>query len=152
VPIARFSPDVICNNALLIINDASLATFAFLSSSAFNLWNKAVSGRLESRTRISGNITYNNFPFPTLEIQEKEKLESAAQDILNARLIFPEASLADLYDDSTMPKVLRDAHKAVDVLVMSFFGVNKNASSEDLLAHLFAEYEKQALDTTLFSK
>jgi hypothetical protein len=152
VPIARFSPDVICNNALLIINDASLATFAFLSSSAFNLWNKAVSGRLESRTRISGNITYNNFPFPTLEIQEKEKLESAAQDILNARLIFPEASLADLYDDSTMPKVLRDAHKAVDVLVMTLFGVNKNASSEDLLAHLFAEYEKQALDTTLFSK
>jgi hypothetical protein len=152
VPIAFFDEDTVCTNAVSIVPEASLATFGLMCSSAFNVWNKGVSGRIKNDTRISGGITYNNFPFPALERQEKEKLESAAQDILSARLLFPEASLADLYDDSTMPKVLRDAHKAVDVLVMSFFGVNKNASSEDLLAHLFAEYEKQSLGTTLFSK
>ena len=149
VPIARFTSDVISNDGVMIISDASLVTFAFLSSSSFNLWNKAVSGRMKSDTRISASITYNNFPFPTLTAEDRENLEAAAQSILDTRQAFPSSSLADLYGTTTMPSALRNAHVALDELVKKLMGLKKNVSDEVLLSHLFTEYESQAKGLTL---
>lgn len=140
VPIARFSPDVITNNAVAIVADANLTTFAVLNSRLFNVWNKAVSGRIKNDTRISNTITYNNFPFPSLSADETKEVEELAQGVLDVRASYPENSLADLYDRNGMPSDLRKAHQALDKAMLKVVGLKANASDEQILENLFTRY------------
>ena len=141
VPMARFDPSVIVNDRVSIIANGSLLTFGMLCSKPFNIWNKAISGRLESRTLISNKITYNNFPFPELTDNQKNAVENAAQQVLDARAEFPDNSLADLYDPNAMPPALRQAHKKLDAAVLAAFGLKADASDERILAKLFEAYD-----------
>lgn len=142
VPISRFAAEVIANNAVSVVGDGNLATFGYLCSKVFNVWNRAVSGRLESRTRISNTITYNNFPFPQLNPVELVKVENAAQAVLDARTNYPSNSLADLYNRDAMPTDLRKAHEKLDAAVLSAFGLKSDASDERILAKLFELYDE----------
>lgn len=142
VPMAVMAPDVITNNALLVIPMKSLSTFAFVTSKVFNVWNKAVSGRLKSDTRISATITYNTFMAPSLDDKTREVLEDCAQRVLNARADFPSNSLADLYDSNSMPVVLRSAHVVLDKSVLNAFGMSADASDDEILATLFQRYKE----------
>ena len=81
-------------------------------------WMRAVAGRLKSDYRYSNDIVYNNFPWPTPTVAQKSAIEKSAQAILDARALYPDASLADLYDEVTMPPELRRAHQANDRAVM----------------------------------
>ena len=146
MPIARFSVETITNDSLFIIADASLTTFGVLNSRPFNVWNKAVSGRLKSDTRISNTITYNNFPFPELSEEQKKSLEKSAQGILDARELRPTESLAALYNKNSMPTDLRQAHKAVDKEVLAALGLKSDASDEVILAKLFDLYTRATAD------
>ena len=139
--IARYEPEVIASNAVSVIEDPSLVTFGVLSSRVFAVWNKAVSGRIKSDTRVSGNITYNNFPFPDLTPEETDSIETAADHILTARESFPHNSLADLYDPVMMPEQLRRAHRNNDRVVLAVFGLPADATDEEILAVLFERYE-----------
>lgn len=149
VPIAYFGPEVITNDSISIINDSDLATFGMLVSRPFSVWNKAVSGRLESRLRISSQITYNNFPFPSLDEASKLKIENAAQGVLDARANYKTGSLADLYDPSATPSDLVKAHKALDKAVLESFGLTSATSDEKVLEKLFDLYA-QAVDGLLY--
>jgi hypothetical protein len=151
VPMSFFEPSVIASDALSIIPNAPLWLFAILQSKAFNVWNKAISGRLESRVRISNTITYNNFPFPKLVDVEKIQLEKAGQAVLDLRQEYPEASLADLYDSLSMPQNLMKVHSSLDEQVNKLFGLTKNATEVEILRALILEYEKQVSEKTLFS-
>lgn len=106
VPMGFFGPEVIANDALLTIPNAGLDTFSVLMSRPFNSWNRTVSGRLKSDTRISQEITYNNFPLPLLTAEQKGELAVHGQAILDARAQFTSSSLADLYGPSSMPEPL----------------------------------------------
>ena len=81
-------------------------------------WMRAVCGRLEMRYRYSKDVVYNNFPWPTPTDAQKAKIEQTAQAILDARALYPDSSLADLYDETTMPQELRKAHQQNDKAVM----------------------------------
>lgn len=140
VPMGFFQPDVIANDALLTVPEAELETFAVLVSRPFNLWNSVVSGRLESRFRISQEITYNNFPLPSLEEDQKEKLVAGGQTILDARAQFLSSSLADLYGPSSMPESLLRAHQGNDKAVLGVFGLRASATDEEVLSQLFTLY------------
>lgn len=140
VPMAWFGPEVITNDSVSIVVDAPLWLFALLNSRVFNVWNKAVSGRIKSDTRISNTITYNNFPVPPLGGDWPDRLNEAAQAILDARAAHPAASLADLYDGLSMPSDLRTAHAVNDRLVLRLFDLKADASEEDILARLFERY------------
>ncbi|MEG3034221.1 MAG: DNA methyltransferase [Aurantimicrobium sp.] len=142
VPIGRMSPEVIVNNAVAIVADGSLTTFGLLMSKPFNVWNKAVSGRLESRVRISNTITYNNFPFPEITEANREKVVQAAQAVLDARAKYPSNSLADLYNRDGMPGELRQAHNKLDAAVLTVLGLKADASEERILARLFELYDE----------
>lgn len=142
VPMDYVPPDVIANDALLTVPEAGLATFAVLMSRPFNIWNSVVSGRLESRFRISQEITYNNFPLRSLLDSEKEKLASCGQAILDARALFPASSLADLYGPSSMPEALTIAHHANDKAVLSVFGLKASSIDEEVLSKLFTGYSE----------
>ena len=106
-------------------------------------WMRAVCGRLKSDYRYSKDIVYNNFPWPAPTEAQKAKVEKTAQAILDARNLYPNCSLADLYDELAMPVELRRAHQENDKAVMEAYGFNwKNMTEADIVAELFKLYEK----------
>ena len=142
IPVAWLSPEVITNDGLLVIDDATLATMGIVSSRFFRVWAAAVSGRLKSDFRISASITYNNFPMPDLTREQQSKVEDAMDGVLLARQFFLSSTLADLYDPATMPPQLRQAHDKLDSELAKVFGVKANASDEAILTRLFELYNE----------
>ena len=125
------------SDAVHIIPDASLYHFGVLESSVHMAWMRVVCGRLKSDYRYSKDIVYNNFPWPKVTEAQKTKIESTAQAILDARRLYPDSSLADLYDDVTMPIELRKAHTANDIAVLEAYGLPKSTAEPAIVAHLF---------------
>ena len=122
IPIGFMSPAALCSNAVRLMTDAALFHFGVLTSSAHMAWVRTVAGRLEMRYRYSKDVVYNNFPWPQPTPAQKAKIEQTAQAILDARELYPEASLADLYDELTMPSELRKAHTTNDKAVWEAYG------------------------------
>ena len=122
IPMGFIDNSVIVSNALCIIPDGTKYHFGILTSSTHMAWMRTVAGRLEMRYRYSKDIVYNNFPWPNPTPAQKEKIEQTAQAILDARERYPDASLADLYDELTMPPDLRKAHQANDKAVWEAYG------------------------------
>ena len=141
IPISYVDPKVIINGSALVVPEASLYLFGVLMSSVHNAWMRAVGGRLETRYQYSANIIYNNFPWPQFSEECANKVENTAQGILDARQLYPESSLADLYDDTFMPPELRKAHRANDAAVLEAYGFPKDASESDIVARLFKMYQ-----------
>ncbi len=140
IPMGFFNKDVIATDGVLIIPDADLYYLGILESSVHMTWIKTVAGRLKSDYRYSANVVYNNFPWPNSSKEQKEKIKQTAQAILDARNMYPESSLADLYDDLTMPIELRKAHKENDKAVMDAYGMSAKASESKIISKLFELY------------
>ena len=125
IPIGFMDKSVIASNKLLIIPDAALYHFGVLTSNVHMGWVRAVAGRLEMRYQYSGATVYNNFPWPTPTDEQRARIERTAQAILDARALYPDASLADLYDQATMPPELLGAHQENDKAVMEAYGFRR---------------------------
>lgn len=136
------SSDVIANNKIGMIQEDRLDIFGIIISRVFTVWNKAISGRLESRLNVSISITYNNFPFPALSEDQMREIISMSQSVLDSRNKYPSNSLAELYDPNAMPVDLRKAHQGLDKIVLSAFGLKSNASDEKILEVLFEKYNE----------
>ena len=104
-------------------------------------WMRAVAGRLKSDYRYSAQIVYNNFPWPESTDEQKARIEQTAQAILDARALYPDASLADLYDELTMPPNLRKAHQENDRAVMAAYGFPTKMTESECVAELFKRYQ-----------
>ena len=141
VPMGYIHSDVITNDAVQIIPDASLYHFGVLESNVHMAWMRAVCGRLESRYRYSKDIVYNNFPWPEVSDEQRERIAATAQAILDARALYPDSSLADLYDEITMPPELRRAHQANDRAVMAAYGFAPTMTESECVARLFALHQ-----------
>lgn len=143
IPMGFESPDVIASNALLIIPNSSLYEFGIMESNVHMGWVRTVAGRIKSDYRYSAKVVYNNFPWPKVNEEQRKKIEKTAQGIIDARNLYPNASLADLYDELSMPPELRKAHQANDRAVMAAYGLPvKGTTESDAVAHLFKMYEK----------
>ena len=142
IPIGYMSCDVITSDRNKTIADADLYHFAIITSIVHMAWMRTVCGRLKSDYNYSNDIVYNNFPWPTPTDEQKTKIETTAQAILDARALYPDSSLADLYDDLTMPIELRKAHKANDAAVMEAYGFRKDMKEPEIVAELFKMYQK----------
>ena len=125
IPLGFLGCEVIASDLLFLIPDASLYHFGVLESNVHMAWMRTVCGRLKSDYRYSKDIVYNNFPWPTPTEAQRAKIEQTAQAILDARALYPDASLADLYDELTMPPELRKAHQENDKAVMAAYGIRK---------------------------
>ena len=136
------SPDVMCSNQVNLIPNATLYHFGILTSNVHMAWMRVVCGRLEMRYRYSKDIVYNNFPWPTITPEQEAEITLTAQAILDARNLYPDCSLADLYDELFMPVELRRAHQANDRAVMRAYGLPVTTSESDTVAHLFKLYEE----------
>lgn len=143
IPIGFMSPDNLCSNLLRILPDATLYHFGILESNVHMAWMRAVCGRLKSDYRYSKDVVYNNFPWPSPSDAQKAKIEQTAQAILDARALYPDSSLADLYDELTMPAELRKAHQDNDRAVMAAYGFDvKTMTESQCVAELFKMYQK----------
>ena len=136
------NPEVIAADSLSIICGADLYMFGVLTSNVHNAWMRTVAGRLKSDYRYSGSIVYNNFPWCNSTPEQKAKIEKTAQAILDARAKYPECSLADLYDETTMPAELRKAHQANDFAVMAAYGFDKKITESECVAELMRRYRE----------
>jgi hypothetical protein len=141
VPMGFMTPDVLCSNAVRLIPNASLYHFGVLTSNVHMAWMRVVCGRLEMRYRYSKDIVYNNFPWCQPTEEQKSRIEATAQAILDARAKYPDCSLADLYDEVTMPPELRRAHQENDRAVMAAYGFSTKMTESECVAELFKMYQ-----------
>lgn len=142
IPMGYMDKDVICGDANILMPNASIYHLGVLESLIHMAWMRVVCGRIKSDYRYSNDIVYNNFPWPTPTEAQKSKIEQTAQAILDARALYPDCSLADLYDELTMPIELRKAHQANDKAVMDAYGFDKSLSESDIVAALFKMYQQ----------
>ena len=140
IPMGFVSSDIVSTDANSIIPDATLFHFGILTSFVHMAWMRVVCGRLKSDYRYSKDIVYNNFPWPTPTEEQKAKIEQTAQAILDARAKYPDCSLADLYDEATMPPELRKAHKENDHAVMEAYGFSTRMTESECVAELMRLY------------
>lgn len=143
IPLGFLNGDVIPTDSATIIPDAGLYEFGVLTSNVHMAWMRAVCGRLEMRYRYSKDIVYNNFPWCDPTDEQRQKIEQTAQGILNARSLYSDCSLADLYDEIAMPPELRKAHQLNDKAVMQAYGFSiKDMTEESCVTELMKMYQQ----------
>ncbi len=143
IPFGFFSENNIVADSCNSIPNASLYHFAVLISDMHNTWIKYVCGRIKSDFRYSNDIVYNNYPWPeNPTAKQKETVEKAAQQVLDARLQFPNSSLADLYDPNTMPPALVKAHQQLDKAVDLCYRPQPFINETKRIEFLFELYDK----------
>ena len=141
IPLGFLGNDVIPTDSATIIENAEIYHFGILTSNVHMAWMRAVAGRLKSDYRYSKDIVYNNFPWCNPTPEQKATIEKTAQAILDARAKYPDCSLADLYDETTMPPELRKAHQANDFAVMAAYGFNRKITESECVAELMKRYQ-----------
>jgi hypothetical protein len=147
IPIGFLSPDIIASNSTTIVGNATLYHFGVLTSNVHMSWMRTVCGRLKSDYRYSNGVVYNTFPWPNSDDAQKIQIEKTAQGILDARALYPDASLADLYDELTMPPELRRAHQLNDKAVMQAYGMPiKETTEESCVAWLMRLYQEKVAE------
>ena len=143
VPMSFMPKEVIASNLCLIIPNASLYHFGLLTSNMHMAWMRQICGRIKSDYRYSNNLVYNNFPFPSEpNAKQRDRVERAAQGVLDARDNFAGATLADLYDPNSMPKEILDAHRAVDEAIDACYGSRRFKTDLERLEFLFDLYRQ----------
>ncbi len=142
IPFGFYDADVICGDANMLIPNASLYHFGILTSSMHMAWIKTVCGRIKSDYRYSSKLVYNNFSWPEATEAQQEKIAELAQGVLDARAMYPNSSLADLYDPLTMPAELVAAHRKLDTAVEKAYG-RKFSDDVQRVAYLFEQYSKK---------
>ena len=143
IPMCFMPKDVVYTNALFFVDNATIYTFGILTSNVHMAWMRTLCGRLKSDYRYSNTIVYNTFPWPTPTKEQQANIEKTAKMILDARNLYPDCSLADLYDEITMPPELRKAHQLNDKAVMEAYGFwGKIKTESECVAELMKMYQK----------
>ena len=149
IPIDFLKAENIAGNKLFMLPNASLYDFGILTSNVHMAWMRTVAGRMKSDYSYSNTIVYNNFPWPEVTNEQEEKISQTAQAILDARALYPDSSLADLYDELTMPPERRKAHQTNDKAVMEAYDMTKIVDGKktwltesETVARLFQIYEE----------
>ena len=147
IPMGFIEPTIIISDALSIVPSATVYHFGVLTSSIHMAWMRAVAGRLKSDYRYSGSVVYNNFVWAEPSDSQRAAIEATAQNILDVRAKYPKATLADLYDELTMPADLRAAHKKNDRAVAAAYGFENLLDDESaIVAELMKLYEALTKD------
>jgi hypothetical protein len=141
VPIGWLRPPTIPSNLVRVLLDADLWHFGVLTSTMHMAWLRQIGGRLKSDYRYSVGIVYNTFPWPGATDQQRARIRTLAQAVLDARAQFPQSTLADLYDIDAMPPQLRKAHRALDGAVDKLYRSAAFVGDRDRAEHLFGLYE-----------
>lgn len=147
VPMGFLDADTIVSDAVQIVPGATLYEFGVMTSNVHMSWMRSVCGRLKSDYRYSKDVVYNNFPWPDPTPEQKEKIEQTAKAILDARALYPDSSLADMYDEVLMPPELRKAHQQNDKAVMQAYGFSiKDTTETSCVTALMKLYQQKTAE------
>ena len=147
MPLGFANKDIITSDLVFIIPGATLYEFGVLSSNVHNAWLRVIGGRLKSDYRYSRDIVYNTFPWPKVDEELQRNIVNTAQRIIDARKIYPDSSLADLYDPTLMPQELRKAHQLNDAAVMKAYGMPiKETDEAKCVAWLMRLYQEKVAE------
>ena len=151
IPIGFLSKEIIANYSSFILPNATMFEFGIITSFMHNVWTKFICGKLKSDIRYSNTLGYNNYPFPENPTEKQIKaIEEKAQTIINIRNEYNSNSLAELYDQSSMPPNLKKAHNELDKAVDLAYRSQPYISEAKRMEYLFELYEKYTAD--LFTK
>lgn len=142
IPIGWLEPPTIPSNRVKVLIDASLAEFALLTSAMHMAWMRLVAGRMKSDYMYTVGMVYNTFPIPPGYPDYMSGLGRHAQAVLDARQLFPEATLAELYDPDLMPPQLTIAHQNLDKAVDRFYqrkGFDSERGRVECLLRLYGQ-------------
>lgn len=142
LPMGIISKRTIAGASLLVVPDCNLYMFGILESKVHMAWMRTVCGRMKSDYRYSNGLVYNTFPWAKVTLLQKQKIETTARKIVDARNLYPSDTLANLYDDDFMPPELRKAHRENDKAVMQAYGFDLHMSEADIVAELMKLYQK----------
>ena len=142
IPMGFADVNTIVTDLVQIVPNATIYEFGILTSNAHMCWMRYVCSRMKSDYRYLKDIVYNNYPWPTPSEEQKNAIEKTAHSILEARNLYPESCLADLYDPITMPIELRKAHEANDKAVMKAYGFSPDMDESEIVAELMKMYQK----------
>jgi len=151
LPIGYYS-DIIVMDKAFPVYKAEPYIFGILSSRMHNIWIKAVGGKLETRLSYSSSICYNTFPFPDITTKQKENLNLYVFAILDERAKHPSKTMAQLYNPTTMPKSLLQAHQELDTAIEQCYRLQPFKNDTERLEYLFKQYEEMLQKDTLFAK
>jgi len=113
----------------------------------FITWQKTVGGRLKSDIRFASTLTWYTFPAPELDDKTRAAIIAVGQDVLDARALHPERSLADAYNPLAMDPVLVKAHDKLDREVDKAFGSERKLTTErQRLEILFTRYAEMTAE------
>ena len=146
VPIGFMKAGTVLSDAVQVVPNATVYDFGILSSQMHNAWMRLVAGRLKSDYRYGRDIVYNTFPWPSPSADDKDRITHAAEQVLLAREMYPDASLADLYSPESMPPALVKAHKVLDRAVERAYGVSFHGDEQRIVAHLLEMYAEAVAD------
>jgi hypothetical protein len=152
IPMGYLSKENISTNLCLIVSNAEPWVFAVVTSHMHMVWVRNVGGKLETRIRYSKDICYNTFPFPDITTKQKENLNQYVFDILDERAKHPSKTMAQLYNPTTMPKGLLQAHQALDTAIEQCYRLQPFKNDTERLEYLFKQYEEMLKKDTLFAK
>lgn len=152
IPFGVLSSDFIVSDSAQVIYDADTYVFGILSSYMHMVWVRITCGYLGSSIRYSSGLCYNTFPFPDINVKQKETITQYVFDVLDERAKYPEKTMAWLYNTETMPSGLANAHNALDEAIERIYRLAPFTSDAERLAHLFKLYEEMAKKDTLFAK
>lgn len=145
IPVGFLPPNVIASDSAVLVYNASLVDFGIICSNVHNAWMRVVAGRLENRYRYAPSVYYN-FPMPSPTEEQKQRIEQTAKAIIEARKLYPDKSLADMYGENMYlyPELLT-AHQNNDRAVMQAYGfpVKSTFTESQCVAELFKLYKEK---------
>jgi type I restriction-modification system DNA methylase subunit len=145
IPVGFLPPNVIASDSAVLVYNASLVDFGIICSNVHNAWMRVVAGRLKNDYRYAPSVYYN-FPMPSPTEEQKQRIEETAQAIIEARKLYPDKSLADMYGENMYlyPELLT-AHQNNDRAVMQAYGfpVKSSFTESQCVAELFKLYKEK---------
>lgn len=152
IPLGIFNQETIIADSAMAIYHAEPWLFAVVTSRMHMVWVRNVGGKLKTDYRYSAKLCYNTFPFPDITTKQKENLNLYVFAILDERAKHPSKTMAQLYNPTTMPKGLLQAHQELDTAIEQCYRLQPFKNDTERLEYLFKMYEEMLQKDTLFAK
>jgi len=151
IPIGFYDDSYVPSNGTRVVYNAKPWLFGVVASKMHMVWTHATSGRLETRIQYTNTLCYNTFPFPDITTKQKENLNLYVFAILDERAKHNK-TMAQLYNPTTMPKGLLQAHQELDTAIEQCYRLQPFKNDTERLEYLFKQYEEMLKKDTLFAK
>lgn len=92
IPFGYVEKGSIPGDSIMLAIGANYYHFGVICSNVHMAWTRVVCGRLKGDYRYSSDIVYNNFPWPSPNAEQKDRIEKTAKGIIEARELYKDCS------------------------------------------------------------